>query len=319
MTIKEKKYKKFLSYFRYLNAAGSNISENIESQKVVHNIIEIEQLITQGYDSLINALNEIRRNLYLMPTENQESYLIRILKGFHTIAPYFNFYLDKKYEREFGKEVVIIDNESFPTSILTVHHIIKQYVNNFGRYQLDDNVKEISEEYIILCFRRFVDFFNHLDTLCHDFDIDLVDIQKKSKVHIWGMQKNYSENLGDTGETTYMNKEKNQQKERDFEQSEKKIPAKYYALYHWILIEMGTEKGFERNENDQYVKHEIESYARQRYPGISDQGFYREFISIDITKRTDIARNFGKGYKQKIIRISDNDAKIIAYLNKFPN
>ncbi len=98
-----------------------------------------------------------------------------------------------------------------------------------------------------------------------------------------------------------------------------KIPAKYYALYHWILIEMGIENNFERDQNDHYSKGEIEAYAKERYPETSMQGFYREFKEIDITNKINISRNFGKGYKDKIIEISNNNAKIITHLKNYPN
>lgn len=98
-----------------------------------------------------------------------------------------------------------------------------------------------------------------------------------------------------------------------------KIPAKFYALYHWLLIEMGTEKPFERNTDDKFSKKEIEAFAKERYPNISTQGFYRNFIDIQLTDKIRIARNFGKGYKEKIITISKNSAKIIKHLQKYPN
>lgn len=98
----------------------------------------------------------------------------------------------------------------------------------------------------------------------------------------------------------------------------KEIPAKYYALYHWILIEMGTEKPFNKNEYDKWEKCKIENFAKERYPDTKPQGFYRAFIAIDLTKRTAIAKDF-ENYKDIIIEISNNNAKIISYLRFFPN
>jgi hypothetical protein len=98
-----------------------------------------------------------------------------------------------------------------------------------------------------------------------------------------------------------------------------KTPAKYYALYHWILISLGAESHFERNENDKYSKTEIESFAKERYSEVSSQMFYRSFIEIDITNTTMIANSFGKDYKDKVISISNNDAKVITKLKSFPN
>ncbi len=103
------------------------------------------------------------------------------------------------------------------------------------------------------------------------------------------------------------------------EDEKNKIPAKYYALYHWILIKTGKEKGFERNENDKFIKTEIELFCKNRHPLISAQGFYRAFIGIDITNKTLIANSFGKGYKEKLIKISNNDIDIIKHLKEYPN
>lgn len=98
-----------------------------------------------------------------------------------------------------------------------------------------------------------------------------------------------------------------------------KMPAKYYALYHWVLIDMGVESPVERNESDQYIKSKIEAIAREKYPKSSVQGFYRAFIEIDITKKVAIAKDFGRGYKIKIGEISGNNANVIAHLKGYPN
>lgn len=95
------------------------------------------------------------------------------------------------------------------------------------------------------------------------------------------------------------------------------ISARFYALYHWILIEMGKETPFEKNENDKYDKNTIENFGQNRYK-CSKQGFYRNFINIDITKKTSIPQSFGKEYKQKLITISNNDSNVIAHLKKYP-
>ncbi|GGG29360.1 hypothetical protein GCM10011344_32780 [Dokdonia pacifica] len=99
----------------------------------------------------------------------------------------------------------------------------------------------------------------------------------------------------------------------------KKIPAKYYALYHWILIALGQEIPFVPNENDQYRRSEIEDIAKTKYSGIGSQSFYRSFIELDITRENEIAINFGKDYKKIISHISNNNAKVIQKLKKLPN
>jgi len=98
-----------------------------------------------------------------------------------------------------------------------------------------------------------------------------------------------------------------------------KIPARYYALYHWLLIEMGIKSHFERDRNDRCNRKEIERYAQHEYPETNPQGFYRAFKEIDLTNKKAIANNYGHGYKEKIITISNNNAKIIEHLKNYPN
>lgn len=100
----------------------------------------------------------------------------------------------------------------------------------------------------------------------------------------------------------------------------KNIGAKYYALYHFILLEMGKTKHFERDYNDNLPKQTIVTYAEEAYPfWKSGKGFYDEFQKLQGKSRTDIARDFGIGYKDKLIAISNNNSKIIAHLKKYPN
>lgn len=100
---------------------------------------------------------------------------------------------------------------------------------------------------------------------------------------------------------------------------QKKIAAKFYSLYHMILIEMGREMHFDRDSNDKYSRKAIEEFAKNKYPEISSQGFYNGVIQIDITNKISIRKNFGKEYKQIIMEISNNDAKVIEHLKRFPN
>jgi hypothetical protein len=96
-------------------------------------------------------------------------------------------------------------------------------------------------------------------------------------------------------------------------------PAKFYALYHWLKIEMGTENQFAKNDSDQFIKSDIVAFANEKYPNCSLQGFYRAFINLDITNRTTIANSFGNGYKEKLIALSNNDNRLVTYLKNYPN
>ncbi len=105
----------------------------------------------------------------------------------------------------------------------------------------------------------------------------------------------------------------------------KKQPAKYWALYHWILIKLGRGKIFEKTNDDKWPKSLIKEYAENEYGlkktghEISGQMFYQEFKGIDIEKPDAIANSFHKGYKKVIIEISKNDVDIITMLKDWPN
>src|SRR5690606_24261723 len=101
----------------------------------------------------------------------------------------------------------------------------------------------------------------------------------------------------------------------------KKYSEKYYALYHWVLIEMGKEKPFEKDSiTDRYSKPDIMKFGKERYKfKTQGQDFYYTYINTDITKKTAIAISYGKDYKKKLIEISNNDSDVITHLKKYPN
>jgi hypothetical protein len=97
-----------------------------------------------------------------------------------------------------------------------------------------------------------------------------------------------------------------------------KIPAKYYALYHRILIDIKHEKDFQRLDDDRYSRKEIEVFAQKHYPFINAQSFYRGFIELeDLANKTAISRSF-KDLKQKITMLSENHPDVLHYLKQFP-
>ena len=95
--------------------------------------------------------------------------------------------------------------------------------------------------------------------------------------------------------------------------------AKFYALLHWILIELGVEKSFEKNENDLYPASYIKRFAENKYDFKDGQIFYYHFTNINIKNKSAFAKIFGKDYKEKVIAISNNDAKVISHLKDYPS
>ncbi len=98
---------------------------------------------------------------------------------------------------------------------------------------------------------------------------------------------------------------------------EKKIPAKYYALYYLIMVELKEEKGFSRDGNDKNIRKEIEAFAAKKYPNISPQGFYRAYLNNDILNKEAIVMD-NKDFKEKISIIAKNNPRVLQYLKSFP-
>jgi hypothetical protein len=115
-------------------------------------------------------------------------------------------------------------------------------------------------------------------------------------------------------------KENKNQKSEETPKIKKIKTAKYYAFYHWVLIKLGKESQFELNENDKYPANSIKNYASRKYKQCSPTRFYQSFTKdIDITNETATAKYLGKGYKEKIKIISNNDAEVMSFLKKYPN
>ncbi len=97
----------------------------------------------------------------------------------------------------------------------------------------------------------------------------------------------------------------------------KKIPEKFYALYHCILIEMGKERCFERDRNGKLKKPDIVKFGKERYKFETDgQTFYTTYRDINLTNKKAIAEEYKKGYKNILKEIANNDAEFTSHLDK---
>jgi hypothetical protein len=94
--------------------------------------------------------------------------------------------------------------------------------------------------------------------------------------------------------------------------------AKYYALYYRILIDIGKAEPFLKDENDNFPKAHIMTFADNRFPGISKQQFYNHYRDLeDMSNKIMIARGYPK-LKEIVAEISGNDADVLHYLKEFP-
>ena len=102
--------------------------------------------------------------------------------------------------------------------------------------------------------------------------------------------------------------------------SESKLSEKFYSFYHLMLVhDLHILSNFETDINDRFNKKEIEIYGMEHYG--TGQQFYREYLIISDMwkKKSDIAKHLGRDYKNKIIKISGNDHRIIDKLSSYPN
>lgn len=97
-----------------------------------------------------------------------------------------------------------------------------------------------------------------------------------------------------------------------------KIPAKFYALYHWHLVKRGKVVNDFQDQNNRFIKHKIIELAKSRYPGISPDSFYKHFIKIDITKPNIIQQQYGTEQTFKHLRsiaVFSDDIAFLSYID----
>ena len=76
-------------------------------------------------------------------------------------------------------------------------------------------------------------------------------------------------------------------------------------------------KPFEKS-NDKLPKSKIEEYAESKYRDVSSQVFYTEFRDLDFDKKEEFTKIFGTDYKNKLIKISNDDSSFTAHIKSYP-
>jgi len=95
--------------------------------------------------------------------------------------------------------------------------------------------------------------------------------------------------------------------------TKKKIGYKYYSLLYWMELNANGESPPMNFEGD-FIREEIEAEGRKKKCG-KGQHFYREFRNIK-EDLNNLDHEFGKDWKETIIQLSNNDSKIIDYIEK---
>lgn len=97
----------------------------------------------------------------------------------------------------------------------------------------------------------------------------------------------------------------------------KKLADKWHALLYLIEVEV-YEKKIPINTDGAFIKSEIEEIGKQRCNN-SGQGFYRQVRDLkdNIKSNISVKRLFNNHWKEVIIDLSNNDEKIIKYLETY--
>lgn len=97
-----------------------------------------------------------------------------------------------------------------------------------------------------------------------------------------------------------------------------KIPEKWFALLYWFELSSKRESPPIDSEGA-FIKREIMAVGKVKCKS-TGQSFYNNFKSIDINDERLLKRTFGSDWKEQIIKLSNNDEKIIAFLkHKYDN
>ena len=95
---------------------------------------------------------------------------------------------------------------------------------------------------------------------------------------------------------------------------EKKVSTKLQALLYWIELKASGKEPPKDLEGN-FIKSEIEKIGASKCNN-KGQYFYKNFIDIDINNLVLLIKVFGKNWKEDVKRISNNNIKIIKYIEE---
>lgn len=167
----------FIDFFKYLGYTVPNRPES-RMDKVI-------EMLMNEYESLdINdIINEIEKDLGRHT--NPKLFIQRILLRFENISKFLLINIEKEYTTSLGKEAIIINETTYYENHVFTHKTLEKYFCWYGQTigNLDDS--SVFERYVIDCFHDFDCFFDLLDRLCLDYEIDILKIQEEKNIVIW--------------------------------------------------------------------------------------------------------------------------------------
>lgn len=94
----------------------------------------------------------------------------------------------------------------------------------------------------------------------------------------------------------------------------KKLSEKWHALHYWFEL-MAHDKKPPVDFFGSFEKFELEQIGAKRCNS-TGQGFYREFIKMDISNPVILKNIFGNGWKENVFKLCKNDIVTINYINE---
>lgn len=184
--MKKKYFRSFINLFKHLQHAGLIIAGDFYKPGVEQKTKEISEVvdkfIAQAPILLQNVLDETESNLYSISKDDRESYATGILKSFAPFAPYLNYAREGEIIDRSEGQIIHIINEKHQRVLNSCHKLILEYELKYTEH-FDRLTRP--QQYIILCYRTYRDFFNQLISICLNFGINIIEIQRKNGFQVW--------------------------------------------------------------------------------------------------------------------------------------
>lgn len=181
-----KKIDSFINIFRDLSHSGHSLTGKVLSN-------ELTIALKKEIEKLVNRIGKVDYPIHEVIEEIEDQLsqhtqpkvvILRTIRKFTDISPYLLIHIKKEKTEEYGLKTLKIGNTSFYESHFFSHKTLERYCN-WEQPRLDYFEANVYEKYIIQCFDLFNRFFNQLDKLCLDYDLDIIKIQEEKGILVW--------------------------------------------------------------------------------------------------------------------------------------
>lgn len=306
-----------ISIFRNLSHAGYSISGKQTNNSLETQFLEDTQLILDQISNEESPINEIIEEIESqLGQHNQPAVaILRILRKFTDISPYLLITLRKEKTEKHGSKVLNVGNTTYYSGHYYCHDTLERYCN-WVEPRLDYFSANTYEKYIVQCFNLFNNFFNQLDKLCLDYEIDIIKIQEENGFVVWirDLHKligyGYEKKLNNISSFPYQYPKLEKTKSIEIEKGIK-FKAKHYVLAYFfesIANGIGLPNG---------KKKELEQIGNERMGAGKGNRFYKlfnEFSSKDLNSESVLFEIGGNDWRKAVIQLSDTPELVEEYL-----